>query len=574
METNGISRDWQVRTLAVAVMLVAAGCTTSPNVVEQVSPPSPAPGAKSPTRQPEVRVCTPLPKVGDTACRAQAGTSKYLLIAGKVLAPDATYDGGGVLVDPSGNITAVGCDAPAQAAELGATQIICPDSAISPGLINIHDHISYNWNAPGNWGSERYDRRNQWRKGTDGHTAIPAAPGTPEQTAWSELRHVLAGTTSIAGSGGHSGLVRNLDRANLLEGLQTDYVYYSTFPLGDTANVTPHINDCDYPKIDDPNLVLAHQCYLPHLAEGVDAAANNEIRCLDQAKLITSNGAYVHSVAALGQDGEMLHARGASIVWSPRSNISLYGNTAQVTMYSNRGINIALATDWSPSGSINLLRELQCADSYNQNNLGTYFTDYDLWMMTTANAAKAVHMDQQIGRLAPGLVADIAVFSGPEGTTPYRRVLNANVESVSLVLRGGTPLYGDASIFEQVPGWTTGCESLPGGVNSSAKHVCIERELNETFAQLQASNTKSYPLFFRGIPDNEPTCIPSRPAVPGKESGYSGIRTPGDFDGDGVPDAIDNCPATFNPIRPVDNGKQADCNGNGIGDACDPTPCN
>ncbi len=37
----------------------------------------------------------------------------------------------------------------------------------------------------------------------------------------------------------------------------------------------------------------------------------------------------------------------------------------------------------------------------------------------------------------------------------------------------------------------------------------------------------------------------------------------GDTDGDGVPDAIDNCPATPNP-------GQADGNGNGVGDACEP----
>ncbi|WP_210493664.1 S8 family serine peptidase [Patulibacter sp. SYSU D01012] len=39
----------------------------------------------------------------------------------------------------------------------------------------------------------------------------------------------------------------------------------------------------------------------------------------------------------------------------------------------------------------------------------------------------------------------------------------------------------------------------------------------------------------------------------------------GDADGDGVPDAADDCPTTPNP-------DQADADGDGIGDACDPTP--
>ena len=45
-----------------------------------------------------------------------------------------------------------------------------------------------------------------------------------------------------------------------------------------------------------------------------------------------------------------------------------------------------------------------------------------------------------------------------------------------------------------------------------------------------------------------------------------------DSDGDGIADATDNCPTVFNPVRPMDNGMQADADGDGEGDACDPCP--
>ena len=35
---------------------------------------------------------------------------------------------------------------------------------------------------------------------------------------------------------------------------------------------------------------------------------------------------------------------------------------------------------------------------------------------------------------------------------------------------------------------------------------------------------------------------------------------------------MDNCVKVFNPARPLDNGKQADADGDGLGDACDPCP--
>jgi FG-GAP-like repeat/Thrombospondin type 3 repeat len=46
-----------------------------------------------------------------------------------------------------------------------------------------------------------------------------------------------------------------------------------------------------------------------------------------------------------------------------------------------------------------------------------------------------------------------------------------------------------------------------------------------------------------------------------------GELNPGDVDGDGVLNAVDNCPNVYNPPDPV-TGKQADADGDGIGDAC------
>ena len=53
---------------------------------------------------------------------------------------------------------------------------------------------------------------------------------------------------------------------------------------------------------------------------------------------------------------------------------------------------------------------------------------------------------------------------------------------------------------------------------------------------------------------------------------YTGALTADDHDGDGIPDASDNCPRVFNPIRPMDHGAQPDADGDGLGDACDACP--
>src|SRR2546426_5662364 len=43
------------------------------------------------------------------------------------------------------------------------------------------------------------------------------------------------------------------------------------------------------------------------------------------------------------------------------------------------------------------------------------------------------------------------------------------------------------------------------------------------------------------------------------------VETIADSDGDGIPDAADNCPEVPNP-------DQSDLDGNGVGDVCDPAP--
>jgi imidazolonepropionase-like amidohydrolase len=570
-----LSEQIIVRLFVLFTVITINACTTIPTKETTKS-------------QIPIVTCPPLKSTDDKkVCSVKSGDSKYLLIGGTVLTPDKIYKNGGVLV-ADGKIQAVGCDAFDTSADKNLTEILCPSGVISPGLINAHNHITYDWNLPPKQTSRRYDRRNEWRKGSDAIIPTPQ-PGTDDQTRWSELRHILSGTTSIAGSGGQQGLLRNLDKVNLLEaGLfgVTKAVYYNTFPLGDSTDVTPHIDDCNYPKIDDPNTVSdKNQCYLPHLAEGIDKAANNEIRCMNDHQLISSKGAYIHSIAATGKEGELLQQKGASVVWSPRSNISLYGNTAQVTMYSKLGINIALSTDWTPSGSINLLRELKCASDYNTTNLNSFYNNHDLWMMVTANPSDALHLNNYIGRLQPNLLADIVIYNYPNPDDPntdnfYASIIKADVKDVALVLRSGMPLYGDSSIISKIQDWMNGCETFPIDTAGADKTLCLQREIGKNFATLKNDSSKDkegkpieiYPLFFTGTPTNEPTCTPSR-LTTDKEIGYTGIKSDDDIDGDGVINTTDNCPTIFNPIRPVDNNTQADCNNDGIGDACDAKVC-
>ena len=513
--------------------------------------------------EPEVVVCgAPVDTFSETC--TVTGTGPETVIKGTILTGQASFEGGLVRLGADGAITCVGCECDTS----GATLIDCGQAVVSPGLINAHDHLTFTQNAPGSWGEERFDHRHDWRRGLRGHNDIPV-PGnaTTEQRIWGELRQVLVGTTSMAGSGSGNGLVRNLDRASDNGGLGTLEVGYQTFPLGDNGG--EFSLTCDYPEVDSTD-VLNDTCYLAHVAEGVDAEARNEFLCLSgvaegSVDLAAPNSAFVHAIGLLAIDGQEMAASGTSVVWSPRSNIALYGNTAPVTMYHRQGVRLALGTDWTASGSVNIQRELACARELNENNFGGYFTAYELWRMVTVDAAGALQVDSRIGDLSPGLVGDIAIFGRTAGVDPWAAAISAEPAAVRLVLKAGVVMYGDSDVVGSLPGNEGQCESVPDGVCGAAKSVCLAREANTTFAAVQGANARSYGLFFCGTPDNEPTCTPFRPGE------YAGV-TEADEDGDGVPNEVDDCPDTFNPRRPVDSDSQADHDFDGLGDACDPCP--
>ena len=529
---------------------------------------------------PTITICAgdALPSLAEGSCEVTSAGAAMLITA-DVLTPGEVFRGGQVLVDGTGTITCVGCDCSGEAGAAGATTIVCPDAALSPGLINAHDHLTFDKAPPYDRTVERYEHRHDWRKGIRGHTKISSQGFSSNlEMQWDELRQVMSGTTSVDGSGGPDGFLRNLDSSTRQEGLGEARATYQTFPLGDSGGELLVAPSCAYPGIDTSADIPASGAYIPHVSEGIDAQARNEFLCVRSGAndLVQSQSAFIHGVGLLPPDMGEMAADGTMLIWSPRTNITLYGDTARVTEYARMGVPIALGTDWLLSGSMNMVRELRCAAGFNDVYLHSFFTDEELWQMATVRAAEAHMMDDKIGTIAVGRVADLALYDS-RLRGDHRAVIESESGDVVLVLRGGVPLYGDAALVAGLP--TGGaCDILD--VCGRAKRACISRELGLSFSALSASNADRYGLFFcADDPTNEPSCVPARdatspfpsPEVNGSNS-YDGVPTATDGDGDGIEDAMDNCPCTFNPIRPLDDGVQADFDMDGVGDACDVCP--
>jgi len=518
-------------------------------------------------------VCAKLPPLASGTCEVTPGDAQGMLLTGDVLLPSTVLKGGQVVVDANGKIACVGCDCTAKAS--GMARVTCPEAVITPSLINSHDHVTFQ-SPPGVDSGERYEHRHEWRAGKNGHTKLPAGNTAGKALVqYSELRHLIGGATSTVGSGGTSGLVRNLDRADDLMGqLGQPKIYYQTFPLGD-SDAKMLTQGCGYAFKDTADSISMEEAYYPHVSEGISAAARNEFLCASTNEgggqdLAEPQSAFIHSIGLRPDDYGLMASEKVTLIWSPRSNIRLYGDTAQVTTAARLGVPIALGTDWLQSGSMNMLRELRCADELNEKHYGGYFSARDLWRMATDWAAKAAKMDDVIGVLEEGKVADIAIFSAKKNPT-YRAVVAGEVEDVALVMRSGKVLYGDDAVVTGLG--AQGCDTLD--VCGTAKRACIADEFLVDLAGLQAEvGPDAYPLFFCGgtTPKNEPSCAPSRPDSVNGSTTYTGVSSPSDSDGDGLANDADNCPTVFNPVRPMDDGKQADFDADGAGDPCDVCP--
>jgi len=524
-----------------------------------------------------------IPPPASGLCDYRAGINGALRLRGTLITPKKTYLGGELVIAPDGSIDCAECDCSDSPFAGDWGELDCPAGVVTPGLIDALAPLAISYEPPLADSGERYDHRHDWRLGVRGHTQLQLpAPGSADARALAEARLLLAGVTSVtAGGGGVAGLVRNLDDTALSGLPGAAAVDFTPFPLADAAGGFLPPGSCAYPGFVAPT---AGRPYWAIVAAGTDGEARNELVCLTDTGgsipgshdvLPHPDGAtLVHALAMNPPDAlELVEATlpaPASAVWTPRSDLRLYGQTAPVTVLGRAGVHVALGSNGSSTGSSTLLRELQCAAEFGRDYLAGYLENEGLLIAATLDGAAAAGLDVSalLGELDRGFLADVVVWDG-RGRPGFRAVLEAESADVALVLRAGVPMYGDTDLVVALGGTAAVCDPLD--VCGRAKWECARRDLGTSLSALAAA-TPAYTagLFACGAPAGEPACLPQRAEPDGAQ--YTGERLLGDLDGDGVADVEDLCPVVFDPPRPVNGNLQADFDGDGLGDACDPCP--
>lgn len=326
---------------------------------------------------------------------------------------------------------------------------------ILPGFVDIHNHLRSNimprW-KPGRLYTNRYEWRAdpEFLRMVNEPISRLGSSHFCDMNKWGELRALVGGTTSVMTTHPQPcihGMVRNLD-------------YNSGF-YGTTELNREHVfNVLDLPPPSAPSeragfvgaaqFFIANPFYealLIHLAEGTDAASREEFSFVQSQSLLNPKGVVIHGIPLESADFRAMALQGTALVWSPRSNLELYGQTVNLHAALDAGVELALAPDWAITGSSNILNELKVADRWNKERLGGRLTDRQLVDMVTSVPAHIAGVDDHVGAVSAGLRADILVLKG-DHNNPCRAVIDATVADVELVFINGVPIYGDRIAME------------------------------------------------------------------------------------------------------------------------------
>jgi len=119
-------------------------------------------------------------------------------------------------------------------------------------------------------------------------------------------------------------------------------------------------------------------------------------------------------------------ADAGAVVWSPFSNLWLYGSTTNIPEARKRGVLICLGSDWGPSGTKHVLAELKVAKLVSD---AKHFdlSNRDLVQMITSNAGAALSRcwPTPIGTLATGAFGDVTVLRSSGTSDAWTQIVNA-----------------------------------------------------------------------------------------------------------------------------------------------------
>ncbi|APX10949.1 guanine deaminase [Tateyamaria omphalii] len=155
-----------------------------------------------------------------------------------------------------------------------------------------------------------------------------------------------------------------------------------------------------------------------HLSEQVDEIAwvrdlypraRDYLDTYEAHGLLGARGLYGHAIHLAPREVDRLREVGAGLVHCPTSNTFIGSGLFDLMGLTSQGLRAGLATDTGGGSSFSMLRSMAAAYEIAQLRGVAVHASQLLWL-ATAGSARVLHMDTEIGQIAPGLAADLCVL--------------------------------------------------------------------------------------------------------------------------------------------------------------------
>lgn len=126
--------------------------------------------------------------------------------------------------------------------------------------------------------------------------------------------------------------------------------------------------------------------------------------------LLGERGIYGHAIHLEPRERDRLAESGAALVHCPTSNTFIGSGLFDMGGLTTAGIPVGLATDTGGGSSFSMLRTMAAAYEVGQLRGNPLHAAQLIWL-ATAGSARALHLQENVGRLAQGMEADCTILN-------------------------------------------------------------------------------------------------------------------------------------------------------------------
>ena len=141
--------------------------------------------------------------------------------------------------------------------------------------------------------------------------------------------------------------------------------------------------------------------------------------------LLGEKGLYGHAIHLEPREKDRLREVGAGLIHCPTSNTFIGSGLFDMAGLMAEGQRVGLATDTGGGSSFSMLRTMAATYEIAHLRHNSLHAAQLLWL-ATAGSAKALHMEDRIGNIAPGMEADLVVLDLASTSDIAQRTARAN----------------------------------------------------------------------------------------------------------------------------------------------------